>query len=154
MRKKLLATRRRKVTAQNAEMKTTVKLSNPELVHPPLGAYSHSASVPAGAELFFISGQLGVRPDGSIAASLAQQADQVFANLSAVLRKDDLVVSDIAKLTIFVVAGQDASEVRDARLKHLGSHRPASTLVYVSQLALPECVVEVEAVAVKAGRYR
>ena len=69
MRKKLLSTRRRKVAAQDAEMKTAVKLSSPELVHPPLGAYSHSASVPADAELFFISGQLGVKLDGSIAAT-------------------------------------------------------------------------------------
>ena len=76
----------------------------------------------------------------------------MFANVIAVLRDCGLDVLDLVKLTIFVVAGQDASEVRHARLKYLGSHRPASTLVYVSQLAVPECLVEVEAVAVKAGK--
>lgn len=151
MRKRRLTTRR-KVAAKRDEMKTAVRLSNPELVHRPLGAYSHSAAIREGTELFFISGQLGVGPNGSIPASLAQQADQVFTNLIAVLRNDGLGVLDIAKMTIFIVAGQDASELRDARLKHLGSHRPASTLVYVSQLAVLECLVEVEAVAVKASR--
>ena len=151
MRKRRLTTPRQ-VAAKRDEMKTAVRLSNPELVHQPLGAYSHLAAIREGTELFFISGQLGVRLDGSIPAGLAQQADQVFANLIAVLRDDDLGVLDIAKLTIFIVAGQEASELRDARLKHLGSHRPASTLIYVSQLAVPECLVEVEAVAVKASR--
>ena len=151
MRKRRLTTPR-KIVAKRDEMKTSIRFSNPELVHQPLGAYSHSVAIREGTELFFISGQLGVTLDGSIPASLAQQADQVFANLIAVLRDVGLGVLDIAKLTIFIVAGQDASELRDARLKHLGSHRPASTLVYVSQLAVLECLVEVEAVAVKASR--
>jgi enamine deaminase RidA (YjgF/YER057c/UK114 family) len=38
-------------------------------------------------------------------------------------------------------------EVRKARMKYLGDHRPASTAVYVSQLVDPDWLVEVEAVA-------
>jgi enamine deaminase RidA (YjgF/YER057c/UK114 family) len=127
----------------------SVRYWNPETVHAPLGLYSHTVSVPAGTELIFLSGQLGVRPDGSTPATMAEQADQVFANIVALLRAHGLEASSIVKLTTFMVAGHDGDAVRAARLKHLGAHRPASTAVFVSQLVDPAWFVEVEAVAAK-----
>lgn len=124
-----------------------INFSNPPNVHAPLGLYSHTAVVPADTELIFISGQLGVRPDGSTPATIAEQADQVFANIIALLRSHGLVATDIVKLTTFIVMGQDGDAVRAARLKYLGSHRPCSTAVYVSQLVDPSWFVEVEAIA-------
>jgi len=129
----------------------TVILSNPETIHTPLGLYSHTVSVPAGTELIFLSGQLGVRPDGSTPDSMAEQADQVFANIVALLKAHGLEASSIVKLTTFMVAGHNGDEVRAARLKHLGSHRPASTAVFVSQLVDPAWFVEVDAIAVKSS---
>ena len=127
----------------------TVICSSPTSVHAPLGLYSHTVSVLADTELLFISGQLGVRPDGSTPATIAEQADQVFANIVALLNAHGLDASSIVKLTTFMVAGNDGDAVRAARLKHLGSHRPASTAVFVSQLVDPAWFVEVEAVAAK-----
>lgn len=126
-----------------------LELSNPPSVHTPLGLYSHAVIVPSATELIYLSGQLGVRPDGSTPASIAEQADQVFANIVAVLHAHGLTASSIVKLSTFMVAGQDGHAVRRARLKHLGSHRPASTAVYVSQLVDPKWLVEVEAVAAR-----
>ena len=127
----------------------TVICSNPTSVHAPLGLYSHTVSVSADTELLFISGQLGVRPDGSTPATIAEQADQVFANIVALLNAHGLDASSIVKLTTFMVTGNDGDAVRAARLKYLGSHRPASTAVFVSQLVDPAWFVEVEAVAAK-----
>ena len=124
-----------------------MKHSNPAGVHSPLGLYSHTVVVPAGTELVFLSGQLGVRPDGSAPNSIAEQADQVFANIITLLRAHGLEASDIVKLTTFMVAGHDGDAVRAARIKYLGPHRPASTAVFVSQLVDPAWFVEVEAVA-------
>jgi len=42
-----------------------VSFSNPDGVHAPHGLYSHTATVPADTELVFVSGQVGVLPDGS-----------------------------------------------------------------------------------------
>lgn len=123
--------------------------SNPDSVHAPLGLYSHTVVVPEGTTLVFISGQVGVRRDGSTPTTIAEQADQVFANIVALLAAHGLAVSDIIKLTTFMVDGHDGQAVRNARLKHLGSHRPASTAVYISQLVDPAWFVEVEAVAAK-----
>ena len=124
----------------------TLAFSNPDTVHPPLGLYSHTAVVPAGTRLLFLSGQVGARPDGSVGETIAEQADQAFANIIALLRAHGLEASSIIKLTTFIVAGQDGEDVRNARRKHLGAHRPASTAVYVSQLVDPRWFVEVEAV--------
>lgn len=123
--------------------------ANPSCVHAPLGLYSHTVSVPEGAELLFISGQLGVRPDGTTSSTIAEQADQVFSNIVALLGTHGLGPTDIIKLTTFIVAGQDGDAVREARLKYLGSHRPASTAVFVSGLMDPAWFVEVEAIAAK-----
>jgi 2-iminobutanoate/2-iminopropanoate deaminase len=127
----------------------SLSFTNPPCVHAPLGLYSHTVSVPAGTELLFISGQLGVRPDGTTPATIAEQADQVFSNIVLLLRAHGLEPTDIIKLTTFMVAGQDGDAVRAARLKHLGSHRPASTAVFVSELVDPAWYVEVEAIAAK-----
>jgi 2-iminobutanoate/2-iminopropanoate deaminase len=127
----------------------TVTFSNPSAVHAPLGLYSHTVSVPEGTELIFISGQLGVRADGTAPATMAEQADQVFANIVTLLKAHGLEPSSIVKLTTFMVAGHDGDAVRAARLKYLGAHRPASTAVFVSALVEPAWFVEVEAVAAK-----
>ncbi|MEM9056831.1 MAG: RidA family protein [Pseudomonadota bacterium] len=124
-----------------------MKLVNPDAAHPPLGLYSHVVTVPPGAELLYLSGQLGVAKDGTCPSSIGAQADQVFANIVALLHAQDLTPTHIVKLTTFMVHGQDGGEVRKARLKHLGDHRPASTAVYVSQLVDPAWLVEVDAVA-------
>ena len=128
----------------------TLTFSNPATFQAPLGLYSHTVAVPEGAELIFISGQLGVHPDGSTPGSISEQADQVFANIIAHLRAHGLEATSIVKLTTFIVAGHSGDAVRAARLKYLGSHRPASTAVFVSQLVDPAWFVEVEAVAAKA----
>ena len=108
--------------------------------------------MPEGTELVYISGQVGVRPDGSAPATIEEQADQVFTNLLTLLRAHGLEPTSIVKLTTFIVAGHDGDAVRAARRKHLGDHRPASTAVFVSQLVDPAWFVEVEAVAAKPAR--
>ncbi len=126
-----------------------IEYSNPDAVHAPLGPYTHTAVVPEGTELVLVSGQVGARKDGSAPATLAEQAEQAFENLLALLGAHGLAAKDVVKLTVFIVAGEDGSAVRDARLKHFGAHCPTSTTVYVSALVDPALLVEIEAVAAR-----
>jgi 2-iminobutanoate/2-iminopropanoate deaminase len=119
---------------------------NPNDVVSPQGLYSHIVKVPSGTELLFISGQLGIKPDGSTPNTIEGQSDQVFSNMITILKSQGLGVENIVKLTTFIVAGQDGQAVRNARIKYLGAHRPSSTAVYISQLVDPAWFVEVEAV--------
>jgi 2-iminobutanoate/2-iminopropanoate deaminase len=129
----------------------TVKLSNPDNVYPPLGAYTHVVTVPPNSELLFVSGQVGIRSDGVTPVTIGEQADQAYANLVAVLAAHGLTTADIIKTTTFIVAGHDGTAVREARLKHFGAHQPASTTVYVSRLVDPIWLVEIEAIAERSA---
>lgn len=122
---------------------------NPPDVHSPIG-YSHTALVPAGTELVFLSGQVGVRPDGSTPATLEEQSTQMFSNIKALLHAHGLDATSIVKITLFVVAGQDIRVVRSARAQWLGDHKPTSTAVFISQLVDPKLLVECEAIAARS----
>jgi 2-iminobutanoate/2-iminopropanoate deaminase len=129
-----------------------VEYLNPNTVHAPVGAYSHTAKVPSGTEMLFISGQVAVRTDGSIPATFVEQAELVFENLHACLAAHGVGMGSVVKLAAFIVVGQDVQAMREVRQRHLGSHRPTSTAVYVPALVSPAFLLEVEAVAVKASR--
>jgi enamine deaminase RidA (YjgF/YER057c/UK114 family) len=58
---------------------------NPSTVAPPFGAYSHAIEVPPGARWLYVSGQVGVQPDGTLGADAAAQIEWAFRNLVAVL---------------------------------------------------------------------
>jgi enamine deaminase RidA (YjgF/YER057c/UK114 family) len=124
--------------------------SNPRDVHAPVGPYSHTAVVPAGTELVFVAGQVGMRADGMVPAAFEEQAELTFANLRACLAAHGLGIEAVVKLTVFVVPPQELAVLRSVREKHFGAHRPTSTTVYVPALAAPALLLEVEAVAVKA----
>jgi 2-iminobutanoate/2-iminopropanoate deaminase len=129
----------------------TASFTNPGDVHPPVGPYSHTAVVPAGTELVFISGQVGMRADGSIPPGFAEQAEITFENLRACLAAHGLRVEAVVKLGVFILPGQDFQLLRAARERHFGAHRPTSTSVYVPQLASPAFLLEIEAIAAKRG---
>ena len=126
----------------------SLKLDNPDRVAPPMGAYSHSVEVPAGSGLIFLSGQVPVREDGQTGTTLAEQADDVYANIVAVLAAKGVTPDSVIKLVTYLVEDDKDGAAPRARAKHFGGHRPASTVVYVRGLAKPAWKIEVEAIAV------
>jgi 2-iminobutanoate/2-iminopropanoate deaminase len=124
---------------------------NPADIHKPIGAYSHTARVPAGSELIFISGQVGMLPDGSVPEQFAAQAEIVFQNLRACLAAHGAAMSSVVKLTTFIVSGQDVHVMREIRQRYFGEHQPASSAIFVPQLVSPIYLLEVEAVALKTA---
>jgi enamine deaminase RidA (YjgF/YER057c/UK114 family) len=125
---------------------------NPSTVHTPQGSYTHTASVPAGSQLIFISGQVAMRPDGSVPRSVAEQTEVVFSNLAACLAAHDLDMGAVVKITSYLVSGVDIQTVREVRKRYFGSHSPTSTAVFVPALASPDYLLEIEAIAVKHER--
>lgn len=123
---------------------------NPAAIHAPLGGYSHSIRVPAGTELLFLSGQVGVDREGKVAEGMAAQTRQTLANLVACLEAAGLTVRDLVKLTILLTDVDAIEEMRRERNAVLGtSDLPTSTLMVVSALARPELLVEIEAIAAR-----
>ena len=120
---------------------------SPAGVRPPFGRYHHVVEVDGARRLLFMSGQLGIRPDGSIPEDAAAQAEQVFANIDACLQAAGFARRHIVRLSVFLTEADyrlDYMRIRDA---WVADPPPASTLVIVKALALPAFKVEVEAVA-------
>ncbi len=113
------------------------------------GGYSQALEIQPGARLLFTAGQVGVAPDGTTADGFAAQADQTWANILALLDEGGMGVDDIVKITGYIVGHENFPAYAAARKKALGGVRPASTAIIVPALALPEWVVEIEAVAAK-----
>ena len=126
------------------------KIHNPAEIAPPIGAYSHGIEVPAGARTLHISGQVGITPEGKVAAGIEGQTEAALNNILGILKAAGMSVEDLVKMTTFLIDANDIAKVRAARMRVLGSQRPASTLLVISRLAAPEYLIEIEATAAKA----
>jgi enamine deaminase RidA (YjgF/YER057c/UK114 family) len=122
---------------------------NPPQIAAPLGAYSQGVLVTGSGRWLHIAGQVGVRPDGSLAASAAEQTRVAWANLVEVLREAGMDASHLVRINTYVTDEAHLTEIASVRLGLLGDARPASTLVVVKALARPQWLVEIDATAFK-----
>ena len=119
----------------------------PASIHPPFANYCHATEVPAGARWLVVSGQLGIRPDGVVPESVADQAAACFDNLLAILAEGGMGVADLVRLTTYLTDPADRAVCMAVRDRYVGAPPPASTLLVVQALALPQFRIEIEAVA-------
>ncbi len=124
-----------------------LKTYNPQSVYPPLANYSHA--VAGSGRSLFLSGQLGIMPDGSLPPGAYEQASQCFANIGAILREADLDVSHVARINAYVTDRIYLADYMKARDEWIGglADPPASTLMIAAGFARPEMKVEVEVTA-------
>ena len=120
---------------------------SPTDIHPPFAPYSHGISVPAGQQLVFVSGQLGIDVAGNAAADCAGQARICFDNIAAILREAGLGLEHIVRINAYVSGREHLPAYMSVRNGLFEAPYPASTLMIVSGFARPEFVVEIEAVA-------
>ena len=121
---------------------------NPRRIVQPASHYSQGVAHSARARRLVISGQIGVRPDGSVAADLEEQMDVAWDNLIEVLREGGMTVADLIKVTSFCTVPGSVAVARKVRQRKLGQAAPASTYLQVAGLASPEFLFEVEGEAV------
>jgi enamine deaminase RidA (YjgF/YER057c/UK114 family) len=131
------------------------KALNPTHIAPPYkNRYSHAIEVPAGARMLFISGTVGVRPDGSVPAEFAAQVEAVMQNLTEILKAGGMDWNDVVKFQGFLTPQADLTTFAEVRQKYFGAQKPAMTVVWVSGLADPRWMVEVDLVAAKEEARR
>ncbi len=119
----------------------------PTSIRAPFGRYAHAVEVTGAARLLFLSGQLGIGPDGGIAEDAAAQAAQAFANIDACLAEAGIGRGQVLRLNVFLTETAYREPYMRVRDAWVADPPPASTLVIVKALALPICKVEIEAVA-------
>ena len=112
-----------------------------------VGPYSQALEV---GPFVFASGQIPLDSStGTITGeTAAEQAEQVFTNIEAVLKEAGLAMKDVVKSTVFLTDLNDFGAVNEVYAKHFAKPYPARSCVEVS--ALPKgAKVECEVIAAK-----
>ena len=134
-------------------MARQIELHNPPSLMKPLG-FSHAAET-RGGRLLFLAGQVAKDRDGRVVGKgdLVAQFRQVCENLKALVSAAGGQLTDVAKLTIYVL---DAAEFKRQSQpigvvyrEYFGRHFPAMTLVGVRDLydAADGCSIEIDGFA-------
>ncbi|MFB8774256.1 RidA family protein [Streptomyces broussonetiae] len=97
-------------------------------------------------ELIHVSGQLAFGEAGEFLhpGDFAAQLKQTHANMDRVLDHYGATRNQVVSQTLYVVnLRQNAASTAEGNLGYFGDHRPASTVVGVTELTLPGQVVEI-----------
>lgn len=110
-----------------------------------VGPYCHAVRT---GQLLFCSGQVALDPDTNrlVGGDAASQAEQVFANVRAVLAAAGVDLGAVVKATVFLASMDDYPAVNAAYAEAFGAHRPARSAVAVAGLPLG-ALVEIEVIA-------
>lgn len=124
-----------------------MKSHNPPGVAGPFASYAHGIELDEPVRFLFGAGQAGVDADGRVGEGIEEQATLVWRNIGKVLAAADMDFGNIVQLTMLLLHRDEYPVAREVRERALGEHRPASTLMYVSGLANPAWLLEVDFVA-------
>jgi enamine deaminase RidA (YjgF/YER057c/UK114 family) len=114
---------------------------------PPVeGSYPKAVEVTAPTRWLYLSGQIPVAPDGSLAADFTGQCEQVWSNIETQLAAAGMTLDNLVKVTTFLADRDDALENRTVRIRRLAGRQPALTVI-VTGLFDAAWRVEIEAVA-------
>lgn len=114
--------------------------------------FSQAIEVAEAQKTVYCAGQLSVDADGRPLhpGDMEAQFNCALDNLEQVLGQTGLGLADVVRLNYYVTdveAFEDAAPKLDARLRAAGC-KPASTLLGIARLAMPEAMIEIEATAV------
>ena len=100
-------------------------------------------------DYIFVSGQMAWNKDGKIVdkANFRAQFERALDNVVGVLALAGASLSDVVKLTYYVTDQRYYDAHTEVRKHALAKDAPASAVLFVSSLAVPEALIEVEAIA-------
>lgn len=114
----------------------------------PGGAYAAGYQVSGPVRTVHISGQIPVRPDGSVPEGFEAQCRQVWANIDAVLAQAGMTRRDLVKVTTYLSDRRDREVNSLVRRELLGDHLPALTII-IAGIYDPVWLLEIEAIAAR-----
>jgi len=124
------------------------RFQNPPSIHAPRG-YTHVVEATSPGRTIYVSGQVGIAPDGKIAGDFRAQAVQSLENLKAALAGAGAGLEHVVKITNYFVDMSHIAVFREVRDSYFDTKAPpASTAVQIVKLAMPELLFEIEAIAV------
>jgi 2-iminobutanoate/2-iminopropanoate deaminase len=132
-----------------------MKIHNPSEVWPVptqfQQIYSHAIETEIrNVRQLHLSGEVGVRPDGTVPGDFASQCEQAMDNVEALLRSAQMSLAEVVRLTYYMVRREDLPLLNDKRRERWAGIRPAVTTLLVAGLVRPEFIVEVDVLAQRA----
>jgi 2-iminobutanoate/2-iminopropanoate deaminase len=98
---------------------------NPSNVHQPLADYVHQIEVTGPGRLLVLSGQVGKKEDGTVPSDSVEQLKVALENLRRNLQAASMDVTDLIKVTFYLVGEMDPMERRDVLSNGFKDTNPA-----------------------------
>lgn len=111
-----------------------------------VGNYAQALEVRGASRFVFVSGQIPMRLDGTLAPDFEGQARQVWAHVLAQLGEAGMGVANIVRVTTYLADRSHARQNREIRQLVLGEHAPALTVI-IAEIFDPAWLLEIEVVA-------
>ena len=113
----------------------------------PIGPYSQA--ILAKGQFLFISGQIPLRPDGSLVdGEIREQTKQAIENIKSILQAAGLSLNDVVKTTVLMKNLADFSLMNETYNEYFSESRPARA-TFESPRLPKDALIEIEAIAVK-----
>lgn len=128
---------------------------NPPAIPAPRG-YSHVVETKGPSRTIYLSGQLGMTPDGKFAGDAGDfraQAIQCFENIKAALAAVGATFEHVVKVNNYLIDMAHLPIYFEVRDRYVDTtNPPASTTVQISKLARDGALYEIEAIVVVPER--
>jgi enamine deaminase RidA (YjgF/YER057c/UK114 family) len=126
-------------------MKKIVVKDNTDLPRP----RAPYAQVVRAGNLVFMSGAVGRAADGTLAKDdLKAQFRQALENTRIALAAVGATPEDVVRVTLYLTSMKEKASLDKMREDFFGPQWPAATAIGVTELASPEYLVEMDAIAV------
>lgn len=121
---------------------------------PELGtAVAHYSQGIVAGDFIFLAGQVAFDENNKLVGEgdVVAQTKQVIKRMEIALREAGATLRDVVSATVFLKDLKDFPDFNRAWAEAFGDHKPARATVQ-AQMALPELLVEVQAVAYRGAR--
>ncbi len=98
--------------------------------------------------MVWVSGQVGVNEDFTIAEGIEAQSRKAFINLQKVIETSGGTLSDIVEIVTYHTSMKDMEGFSNVKAEFFTRNYPAWTAVGVSELVMPELLIEIRATAI------
>jgi 2-iminobutanoate/2-iminopropanoate deaminase len=126
---------------------SSVEASTPPGTPKPIGPYSHIAKV---GPYITIGGTAGFdRTTGQLVGSdIAAQTKRILESLRVMLASVDSDLAHVVHINVFLLRTKDFDPMNAAYVEVMGQHRPARTVIAVSELPKPGVLLTMNLTAV------
>ena len=135
------------ITISQTKPETEIKIVTSPDAPAAIGPYSQAISV---GNLVFCSGQIALDTSTMqiVGEDIETQTKQVFKNICAVLKAENLTLSSVVKCTVFMKDLNDFAKMNTLYAEEFGTHKPARSTVQVARLP-KDVLIEIECITVK-----